>query len=236
MRFRPFLISLLCFLALAGGAFAFDIDSLASGAQQKGSPEQWVQKGQIPNYDESKLQNPQGMESSQSARKFMDLANQLTSPQFTYTCSMIQKAEDKTFFKCEADGSVFPSQAICEANCFALFNCQQENCNQVNLCSPYQVCPLGNFPCTGNSCTETGVCSSTLVPYTQYQCPTDGKTYGDLSTCNSNCIQTANCNYNYVPQPESTIKVRHSPGFGTVGRFRPRSWQRGTLLSGENYL
>ena len=67
-------------------------------------------------------------------------------------------------------------------------------------CSTIQTCPLGNYPCSGGSCTQAGVCSAVQVPYTDYQCPTDGKTYSDPSACNSNCIQTAICNYNSVPQ------------------------------------
>jgi hypothetical protein len=58
-------------------------------------------------------------------------------------------------------------------------------------------CPAGY---TYNSQTQKceasvtqGVCSSSQVPYTDYQCPTTGQIYPDLTTCNNNCIQTAQC-------------------------------------------
>lgn len=40
---------------------------------------------------------------------------------------------------------------------------------------------------------QIGVCSSQQVQTTQYQCPTTGIVYSDSGTCNSACIQTAQC-------------------------------------------
>ncbi len=193
MRFKLSLISILFLFALHAGAYAFDINSLASDVQQKSTPEQWIQKGQVPNYDESYLSNPQGLEDSQRARKVMDWANQLANSQYSYTCSMIRKVEDKSLFTCQADNSIYPSMAICQANCFQTFECRQESCSTVNLCSSYQICPLGDYPCSGNSCSKAGVCTSNTITTTQYQCPITGTLYNDLTSCNNSCTQTTSC-------------------------------------------
>jgi len=192
MLFR--VISLILFLSSINAyAYAFDINSFASGVQQKNSPEQWIQKNQIPNYDESRLSNPQSLEDSAAAQKFMDLAAQMTSSQYSYTCSMIRKVEDKSFFKCEADGSIYNSMQLCTANCNSIYACQQEQCIYANMCAQSQTCPLGDYQCINNSCAQNGTCSSSQVQTTQYQCPTTGTIYSDQTTCNNNCIQTANC-------------------------------------------
>jgi hypothetical protein len=126
----------------------------------------------------------------------MDLAAQLIQSQYTYTCSMIRKVEDKTFFQCNVDGSIYPSMGLCTANCKTIYACQQEQCLYQNMCSAYQVCPLGDYPCVNNSCTQTGTCSSTQVTTTQYQCPTNGQTYSDQTTCNNACLSYAAPIYN----------------------------------------
>ena len=41
--------------------------------------------------------------------------------------------------------------------------------------------------------TNIGTCSSTQVPYTNYQCPVSGQIYMDAATCNNNCKQVATC-------------------------------------------
>ncbi len=197
MRFK-LAVLLFCFITLlifCSTALSFDINSFSSGIQQKNTPEQWIKKNQIPNYDESYLNqgNLSGYEDQQKAQKFMDLANQLIQSQYTYTCSMIRKVEDKTFFQCDVDGSIYPSMDICAANCNSTYACQQEQCSYQNMCSSSQTCPLGDYPCLNNSCTQTGTCSSTQVTTTQYQCPTTGQTYSDQTTCNNNCVQTASC-------------------------------------------
>lgn len=59
-------------------------------------------------------------------------------------------------------------------------------------------CPAGyTFNGQTQKCeasTTIGVCSSQSVPYTDYQCPTNGQVYADAATCNNNCIQYAACN------------------------------------------
>jgi hypothetical protein len=60
-------------------------------------------------------------------------------------------------------------------------------------CSTTQVCPLGNFPCGGDVCTQTGTCSPVQVQLSQYQCPATGQVYPDQTSCDSNCLQTADC-------------------------------------------
>jgi hypothetical protein len=198
MHFRLFLlvIALSSILITLNSTYAFDINSFASGIQQKNTPEQWIKKNQIPNYDESYLNqgNLSGYEDQQKAQKFMDLAAQMLQSQYTYTCSMIRKVEDKTFFQCNVDGSIYPSIDICTANCKSIYACNQEQCLYQNMCSAFQTCPLGDYACVNNSCTQTGTCSSTQVTTTQYQCPTTGQTYSDQTTCNNNCVQTASCN------------------------------------------
>ena len=78
------------------------------------------------------------------------------------------------------------------ANCIATQ--QGELCPiSSTACTAVQACPLGNYPCSGGTCTQAGTCSSTQVQVTQYQCPTTGQIYNDSSTCTSNCLQTANC-------------------------------------------
>jgi len=58
-------------------------------------------------------------------------------------------------------------------------------------------CPSGyTYNSSTGKCEASvtqGVCSSSQVPYTDYQCPATGKIYPDLTTCNNNCVQTAQC-------------------------------------------
>ena len=71
---------------------------------------------------------------------------------------------------------------------------QGEACPISNTtCAGAQTCPIANTPCSGGSCTETGTCSSTQVPITEYQCPATGQIYSDSTTCSNNCLQTASC-------------------------------------------
>ncbi|GER94864.1 hypothetical protein A45J_2630 [hot springs metagenome] len=186
---------IIVFLIISRPIYAFDINSFSSGIQQKNTPEQWIQKRQIPNYDESKLNqgNYSGYEDPQKAQKFQDLAAQMLQSQYTYTCSMIRKVEDKTLYECNVDKSIYPTMDLCVANCKADYACNQEQCLLQNLCSAFQSCPLGDYPCINNTCTQTGVCSSTQVTIAQYQCPMTGQIYSDLTTCNNNCVQTAMC-------------------------------------------
>jgi hypothetical protein len=60
-------------------------------------------------------------------------------------------------------------------------------------CAPTQTCPLGTYPCTGGTCTQTGICSPTQVQVTQYRCPATGRIYPDQTTCSNNCLQSAPC-------------------------------------------
>lgn len=64
-------------------------------------------------------------------------------------------------------------------------------------------CPAGyTYNSQTQKCEATvtqGSCSSAQVPYTDYQCPTTGQIYLDLTTCNNNCIQTAQCNLTNTP-------------------------------------
>ncbi|WP_353684388.1 conjugal transfer protein TraN [Thermodesulfovibrio sp. 3907-1M] len=74
-------------------------------------------------------------------------------------------------------------------------------CSQgLTPCNPqYQQpsCPSGyTYNSQTQKCEATvtqGVCSSRQVPVTDYQCPTNGQIYSDLTTCNNNCLQTAQC-------------------------------------------
>jgi len=196
-------------------AHAFDINSFSSGIQQKNTPEQWIKKNQIPNYDESYLNqgNLSGYEDQQKAQKFMDMAAQMIQSQYTYTCSMIRKVEDKTFYQCNVDGSIYPSMDICTANCNSTYACSQEQCLSQNMCSSFQTCPLGDYPCTNNSCTQSGVCSSSQITTTQYQCPTTGQTYSDQNQCNSACIQTAACTLPSVTVSGSLFQIGCHPHY-----------------------
>jgi len=85
-------------------------------------------------------------------------------------------------------------------------------------------CPNGyNYDKTSGQCTYTpaqGVCTSSQVQTTDYQCPTTGNIYSDLTTCNNNCIQTAACNQTYT---QCTVKACPSTGSCQTSTFSPNT-------------
>ncbi len=187
MRFRLFLVCVLCLFALHGRAYAFDVNALASGTQQKSTPESWIQKGQIPNYDESYLNNPQGLENSQRAQKMMDLANQLTNAQYSYACSLIRKVDDKTLFNCDVTGGVFPTLATCQTGCIADYACSKIDCtlSAQNCYTMDTICPAGS---------TLGVATDNCEAAAVITCPA-GFTYDAVVDI---CEQPASCANNGV--------------------------------------
>lgn len=75
----------LSLIIVAQAAYALDINQMAESMKQKNTPESWVQKGQIPNYDESLLHNPQAFEDEAAAQRMMAIANQTTNSGYSYT-------------------------------------------------------------------------------------------------------------------------------------------------------
>ncbi len=58
-------------------------------------------------------------------------------------------------------------------------------------------CPLGDFACDADqTCTETGVCSSSSYNYTKYYCSVTGQEYDTGAECASVCKTTSTSTYN----------------------------------------
>jgi hypothetical protein len=101
-------------------------------------------------------------------------------------------------------------------------------------------CPNGyNYDKTSGQCTYTpaqGVCTSSQVQTTDYQCPTTGNIYSDLTTCNNACLQTAPCsqsavytqckvtayfNSAYEHFSETQTFSPNSDPYGSIDKFHP---------------
>ena len=90
-------------------------------------------------------------------------------------------------------------------------------------CNSFDTCPLGDYPCTNGICTEQGICSSTLVLVTRYQCPSTGQIYDDPGVCNNNCSQREPCSSNPVYTP-ATVYAQVKCSYTFWYNFSPTPW------------